>query len=88
MGQCYSIKHTSFSSKRERIVLQRAFKLNIAVATAETWHLKGHVLLVNDVDFPVLLFIFTYKELCVVNVQHLKNFISFFSDVRSDEMSL
>jgi hypothetical protein len=34
------------------------------VATAETWHLKGHVLLVNEVDFPVLLFIFTYKELC------------------------
>jgi hypothetical protein len=50
------------------------------------------MLLVNDVDcyslFIMLTFVFSFKELCVVNVQRLKNFIFLFSDVRSNEMSL
>jgi len=32
----------SFSSKWENIVPQWVFQLNSALATAETWDLKGH----------------------------------------------
>jgi hypothetical protein len=42
----YPIKHKSFSSKKEK-VLHLAFKLNSAVATAETWHLKAWMLKVK-----------------------------------------
>jgi len=49
MGQCCPIKcATSFSSGRENIVLQQEFKLNCASAAAETWHLKGCTLKVED----------------------------------------
>ena len=34
-------------SKRENNVLQWAFKFNSALAAAEMWHLKGHILKVN-----------------------------------------
>lgn len=36
-------------------VLQWAFKLNGAPVTAETWHLKGHILLVNKLTPQELL---------------------------------
>jgi hypothetical protein len=39
-GQRYSIKHKSFSLKKEK-VLNWALKLNSALATAEIWHLKA-----------------------------------------------
>ena len=32
--------HTSLSSKQENTVLQRALKMNSALAAAEDWHLK------------------------------------------------
>lgn len=46
MGQSFPFQCTCFSSGRED-VLWWAFKFNSALATAETWHLKGHVLKVN-----------------------------------------
>jgi hypothetical protein len=46
MGQHCPIKCTAFSSERENIVLQWAFKLNSGMAAAETCHLKGHMKLI------------------------------------------
>jgi hypothetical protein len=42
-------KCTSFSSERESIVLQWAFKLNSYLAAANTWHLEGSMLMVKIV---------------------------------------
>jgi len=47
MEKYCSIERTSFPSERED-VLQQAFKLNSAPATAETRNLKGCTLKVND----------------------------------------
>jgi hypothetical protein len=44
MEQHCPVKCTSSSSVRENVVLQWAFKLNSALAAAETWHLKDHTL--------------------------------------------
>jgi hypothetical protein len=43
----HPIKCISSSSEREN-VLWWVFKLNSAQAAAETWHLEGHTLKVND----------------------------------------
>lgn len=48
MWQNCPIKCTSISSKGENTVLQWAFKLLSAWATAENWHLEGHVLKVKE----------------------------------------
>jgi hypothetical protein len=47
MGQCFSIKCTAYSSKQENTGPQWAYELHSASATAENWHLKGHMLKVN-----------------------------------------
>lgn len=48
-GQCSSRKCTSLVSECENTALQRAFKLDdAALATAETWHLKGHTMKSNN----------------------------------------
>lgn len=41
------MKCTSFLSDRENIILQWALKLNSALATEETWDLKGCMLKVS-----------------------------------------
>lgn len=49
---CCSWKCTSLMSECENTALQWAFRLDsAAVATAETWHLKGHTLKSNN-DLP------------------------------------
>ena len=46
-GEHCSVKCTSFLSDRENIFLQWALKLNSALATEETWDLKGCMLKVS-----------------------------------------
>jgi hypothetical protein len=43
-GTTCSIKYISFWSEKENIILQWAFKLSSALATAQIWDLKGCVL--------------------------------------------
>jgi hypothetical protein len=44
VGQCSPGECIFFSSQKENAVLQWAFKLNSAPATAGMWGLKGHML--------------------------------------------
>jgi hypothetical protein len=48
MGQLCPIKCKSFSTEYENIVLQWEFKLNSALATAENWYLKSHMVRVKN----------------------------------------
>jgi hypothetical protein len=50
MGEQCLIKCTSFSLEWENTVPQWAFKFNNTPDAAETWHLKGHTLKVNNID--------------------------------------
>jgi hypothetical protein len=59
-GQICPIKCTSFVPEWENTVLQWAFKLNSALAAAETWYLKGCMLKVNIFNNAVL------KYLCYI----------------------
>lgn len=80
MGQSCPIKHTPFSSEREDIVLWWAFKFNISPATAETWHVKGHVLKVSDYTVS------TCKA--NLNIHHLEEFKPIYHQTESDHFVL
>jgi len=47
VGCHWPIKFRFFSSKRGKTVLHGHLKLDDIPATAETWHLTGHILNVN-----------------------------------------
>jgi hypothetical protein len=65
MGQSSPIKCIFFSSKRENIILKWALKLNGALATAETWHLRGCVLKAKCLmDFTTALFLSFWADHC------------------------
>jgi len=49
----HPIQCASYTSEREHLVPQRAFKLSSAAATAEAWYLKGQMLKAKQQILPI-----------------------------------